>query len=350
MASYNGDVSANNNNTPSSSRPMSSMSPVVQRQHAGGGGSSHAPPIRATWTDFCEHHAASAADEFAWNVGQYVQENSVHVGQNFAQKYTEYFLLHFDAHLVPKRSLHTGASIVGTSNTSQVATKGAASALNRSKTTVGVTSSVPQSPFGSPSKSTHNSASTTRPQTSSFRSLRSVETNEPSIASIHLDLATDSLQSNSLSASEKISPTKHVSFLRRFSLRRSVRSSMRPLRQLFKQQSDEMELANGGTEPDVPSALVANGDKCVAKQRTGTTSKIKTTKIVVECLREGLVSVLTDDKSNGQAKWDKCRLALLKTAGGDLLEFYSPPKVSRVGTTSLLDLCGPTSTNKLDIS
>jgi len=32
--------------------------------------------------------------------------------------------------------------------------------------------------------------------------------------------------------------------------------------------------------------------------------------------------VLTDEKSNGQEKRDKCRLALLKTAGGDLLEIY----------------------------
>src|SRR5271155_528560 len=61
------------------------------------------PPVRATWTDFCEHHAASAADEFAWDVSQYVHENPEHSAQNFAKKYTEYFMLHFDMHVIAKR-------------------------------------------------------------------------------------------------------------------------------------------------------------------------------------------------------------------------------------------------------
>lgn len=56
---------------------------------------------------------------------------------------------------------------------------------------------------------------------------------------------------------------------------------------------------------------------------------MKLSNIVVECRKEGIVHYLTaeslDSQRDGQ-KWDKCKLALMKTVGGYMLEFYSPPK------------------------
>lgn len=43
-------------------------------------------------------------------------------------------------------------------------------------------------------------------------------------------------------------------------------------------------------------------------------------------IKEGIVNYLTVDNSNidGKHKWEKCRMALVKTTGGYMLEFYSP--------------------------
>jgi hypothetical protein len=51
-------------------------------------------------------------------------------------------------------------------------------------------------------------------------------------------------------------------------------------------------------------------------------------KILVECRKEGIVIYLMGENIDGTQKWEKCRLALVKTIGGYMLEFYTPPKVS----------------------
>jgi SH2B adaptor protein 1/3 len=73
-----------------------------------------------------------------------------------------------------------------------------------------------------------------------------------------------------------------------------------------KQHSDEMDLAH---------------------------NKTKLAKIVVECRKEGIVNYSTPeslDQPGGPPKWEKCRLALVKAVGGYMLEFYSPPKSTKV--------------------
>uniref|UniRef100_A0A0A9ZB29 SH2B adapter protein 2 n=2 Tax=Lygus hesperus TaxID=30085 RepID=A0A0A9ZB29_LYGHE len=55
-------------------------------------------------------------------------------------------------------------------------------------------------------------------------------------------------------------------------------------------------------------------------------SKTRLAKIVVECRKEGIVNYLIGENPDGTQKWEKCRLALVKTVGGYMLEFYSPPK------------------------
>ncbi|CAB0001852.1 unnamed protein product [Nesidiocoris tenuis] len=55
-------------------------------------------------------------------------------------------------------------------------------------------------------------------------------------------------------------------------------------------------------------------------------SKTRLAKIVVECRKEGIVNYMIGENPDGTQKWEKCRLALVKTVGGYMLEFYSPPK------------------------
>ncbi|XP_014244044.1 SH2B adapter protein 1 [Cimex lectularius] len=63
--------------------------------------------------------------------------------------------------------------------------------------------------------------------------------------------------------------------------------------------------------------------------KTEKTSKTKLAKIVVECRKEGNVNYLIGENPDGTQKWEKCRLALVKTVGGYMLEFYSPPKSTK---------------------
>lgn len=93
------------------------------------------------------------------------------------------------------------------------------------------------------------------------------------------------------------------------------------LQALFhKQHSDEVELSGSA-----------------ARQ-----SKTKLSNIVVECRKTGEVIVLTPeslDQPSAPQKWEKCKLALVKTVGGYLLEFYSPPNAKKVCTINLMFYC-----------
>ncbi|XP_045454241.1 SH2B adapter protein 1 [Melitaea cinxia] len=99
--------------------------------------------------------------------------------------------------------------------------------------------------------------------------------------------------------------TQHKPFFRRLSFK-----GLRRGKGLFhKQHSDEVELSSN-----------------LNKHKT------KLAKIVVECRKEGLVNYLTPEsleQPGGPQKWEKCRLALVKTVGGYMLEFYSPPKAQK---------------------
>lgn len=86
------------------------------------------------------------------------------------------------------------------------------------------------------------------------------------------------------------------------------------LQALFhKQHSDEVELSGGSNR-----------------------NKAKLSNIVVECRKTGEVVVLTPESLDQPSpqKWEKCKLALVKTVGGYLLEFYSPPNAKKVSVRS----------------
>ena len=111
-------------------------------------------------------------------------------------------------------------------------------------------------------------------------------------------------------------PNKHRPFFRRFSFRGITKA--RALNIFHKQGSDELELSS-----DIGDG--GGNRKCE--------KKIKTTKIVVECHKESLVNFIAGDVAmDGAANWEKCRMILVKTAAGFMLEFYSPPKMSKPKT------------------
>lgn len=71
----------------------------------------------------------------------------------------------------------------------------------------------------------------------------------------------------------------------------------------------------------------------------GGRNKTKLSNIVVECRKTGEVVVLTPeslDQLSESQKWEKCKLALVKTVGGYLLEFYSPPNAKKVCTIPMI--------------
>jgi hypothetical protein len=82
-----------------------------------------------------------------------------------------------------------------------------------------------------------------------------------------------------------------------------------------KQLSDEGQLSNNSS--------TGGGD---GQKSSKNSSKAKLAKILVESMKEGTVHYLIGENLDGTQKWEKCRLCLVKTVGGFMLEFYSPPK------------------------
>ena len=112
------------------------------------------------------------------------------------------------------------------------------------------------------------------------------------------------------------------SFFRRFSLGHIVTLSRGGLNIFHKQNSDEVELSAAHNDPSSSAAAAA----AVSKQ-----SKARTAKTSVQVVREGTLRVVHGDSSammDGKPCWEKCRVALVKAAGGHMMEFFIPPKVS----------------------
>lgn len=64
------------------------------------------------------------------------------------------------------------------------------------------------------------------------------------------------------------------------------------------------------------------------KSRHSPCTPSTTTKTVVEVVKEGIVNYLGGQELDGTT-WERCRMCLIKTVGGYMLEFYIPPKSSK---------------------
>lgn len=297
-----------------------------------------------SWLDFCEQKATAASEEFALAVRMYLQEHpcSLSVGpsvgtssnssrpsafQDFATKFVEYFLEHFESHAKLK---HPGNALAAAGGS-----RGASphNSPHRSPRKTLPPSAIElwcrnSNPHGAgPGWSTRTSGlSTTRSHTFDVAD---------GAASSGTGSATGSLQRLGLSHSHEHvnnhgeyhddqsesgpSPTKQSkSFFRRFSIR-GIKNNIRPLRQLFKQHSDESEFTYNSSLNESTSKK--------GKVKSDKGDKTKMAKMLVECVKEGIVNQLVDEDFCGKTKWKKCRLVLVKTTGGCMLEFFIPPKV-----------------------
>lgn len=222
------------------------------------------------WLEFCEKNAKVAAVDFVQNYRLFINDHpnlgKTVSNQEISKKFIDVFLEHFDSEIKKK----VGENSVSTNGVSSQEAPAATadSARGRPKT-----------------------------QETSQENIRGLVTN-------HEDYS-------DLSDPEGESPkTHHRHFFRRLSFKGLKRG-----KGLFhKQHSDEVELSH-------------HHDR---RNRSDKHEKTKVTKIIVECVREGIVSYLTGDYLDGRQKWEKCRLLLVKTTGGYMLEFYSPPKVRNV--------------------
>lgn len=101
-----------------------------------------------------------------------------------------------------------------------------------------------------------------------------------------------------------------------------------------RQFSDDLPRNNTTTTANTATlnghgSVVTNGPSTAAAANNNNKhSKAKLAKIVVECQKEGIVNYLSGENLDGTQKWAKCKLVLVKTVGGYMLEFYSPPKVN----------------------
>ncbi|KRX27441.1 SH2B adapter protein 2 [Trichinella nelsoni] len=130
----------------------------------------------------------------------------------------------------------------------------------------------------------------------------------------------DSSLNDALSTDYDIKKKKN--FFTRFSYKSMKRSFFK------KQSSDETVFAPGSSDCDpARNSLLLMKHRKKSKAGAGTTL-LTTTKTVVEVVREGSVNFICGKELDGE-NWEKGRMVLVKTAGGYLLEFYSPPKASK---------------------
>lgn len=232
---------------------------------------------RPQWPEFCEKHARIAATEFAQSYRLFIADHS-DIGRSvdyteIGRRFADVFLEHYEAE-VNRRNDETQKSTTGALAS---ATNGGGS---QEPAVVRPTVKVPSG-------------------TCSHDNLRSFAVN-------HEDYS--DLSEPEGEASPKV---HHRPFFRRLSFKGLKRG-----KGLFhKQHSDEVELSNVHHHHHFDRR--SKGDKH---------EKTKFTKVIVECVKEGTVNYVSGENIDGRQKWEKCRLTLVKTSGGYMLEFYAPPK------------------------
>lgn len=270
--------------------------------------------IRPSWIEFCEKHARMAAEEFLESFLVFLKnfpatEIRPREPIDFARKFAEFFLTHFEKKL--RRRSSDSEKIFN--NFGGVGDACMNDSLFESS---GHYDSEPsQNGF---STGTHHFGQTV------FRTVSVVEEEQNhEQSSVH----DESDHEHASVTSEQPSALNHPlnkhkgSILKRFSFRKMKKKG------LFKQNSDEVELA-------VNSSDNYSKDKQDERKTQKRNKQIKLSKHKHtaqhpsgEIMKEGIVHVLTGEDSKGKSRWEKTRLVLVKLNGSCNLEFYSPPKV-----------------------
>ena len=258
-----------------------------------------------SWSEFCEQHAATAAEEFAKAFRSFIVDHP-HLDrpsacQDFANKFVEFFLEHFEAQTLLKH----------------------------------LTNRTISSPTKSPKRVLHRTPALGHHRSHTFDGVDLVNVNREGGPDLFMTVRDIDINGHHATNHLPNSSPKHSkSLLRRLSFRgfQGIRNTVnKPFRQLFKQHSDDGDFSssshfNSPNSMNRISRLINKNDK---------PEKTKLTKMFVECLREGVVNQLIGEDSQGRTRWEKCRLVLMKATGGHMLEFYTPPKVTFIDASVL---------------
>lgn len=252
--------------------------------------------FRPSWIEFCEDHAATAADDFSRNFMVYSEQHQTTTPEtpkeplDFARKFVDYFLQYFDRKL--RLMGYDGGS-------------------TRVKTRILSSGSV-ESPLPEGQLRLHQNGDRLRSDDGDYA---------------------DQTDGGTLPRHPGTSsPKTKKTIFRRFSLRNIRR------RGVFKQNSSEADATDN-----------ANNNKQLKKQKhhsfrseKNSSNKNRLSRLepqTIECLKEGIVCILAGEDSKGKSKWEKTKMAIVNTTGGHMLEFCTPPKVTVEiiwGTSSLV--------------
>jgi hypothetical protein len=270
------------------------------------GGSPHRPG----WMEFCDKHARTAAEDF---LGSFLVFLKAHPTSEFrprepidyARKFVELFLQHFE------RNIQKGAHDNQTAR-KEAAIEGAETWLNQTE----------NGSHNSSLNGVNGPALIARSQNDENDSFNE----EGSVHNEGIDHTNSDFPTETQNSSFASPPLKSKgSILKRFSFRKIKQ------RGLFKQNSEEIELATGSSDNYLKEKHLNEQKQSKRNKKHHKESKYKLTPnlphSVGEVKKEGVVYVLTGEDSKGKSRWEKTRLVLLKTDSSYMLEFYSPPKV-----------------------
>lgn len=265
-------------------------------------------PIKPSWMEFCDKHAKSASEDFFAGFLVYLKAHPTSEFRprepiDFAKKFVELFLKYFERKIQNDNG-QEDENAVGAMGASVTGPGGDIFTDNLDVN--GYTGPGAISESNSSLHNDHNHFS----DTASFNDADPVSS---TFSSAH--------NSSHLSPAIK----SKGSILKRFSFRKIKQ------RNLFKQSSDEMELASGSSENYSKEKHINEQKNLKRSKKHQKDAKHKLAPITAhssgEIKKEGIVFMFSGEDSKGKSRWEKTRLVLFKSESDYLLEFYCPPKV-----------------------
>lgn len=273
----------------------------------------NASPHRPGWMEFCDKHARTAAEDFFASFLVFLKAHPTSEFRprepiDYARKFVEFFLEHFEYRANKNSHSHLDDTFQ----------KGPVDGA-------GLFTGGHHRNVSGDSRDMHGingyNGPRPRPAHEEEDSFNENSSLGEGLSSEHTGLSAEPQNSSNL-ASPAIK--SKGSILKRLSFRK-IRQ-----RGLFKQNSEEMELASGSSENYLREKHLSDQKQSKHSKRHHKESKHKMNPNLPhsfgELIKDGIVYVLTGEDSKGKSRWEKTRLVLVKSESGYLLEFYSPPK------------------------